>query len=56
MDSSIHAHLVSQYVKDRIEQAEIARAVAPRGVRLPRIAWRHSPSRRRPRAAALGPK
>jgi hypothetical protein len=55
MDSSIHAHLMSQYVKDRIDQAETARtarAVAPRGVRLPRIAWRHGP-RRRLRAAAL---
>jgi hypothetical protein len=56
MDSSIHAHLMSQCVKDRIEQAEAARAVAPRGVRLPRIAWRHSPPRRRPRAATLGSK
>ena len=44
MDSSIHAHLISQHVKDRIERAEsanAARTVERRGVRLPRIAWRH---------------
>jgi hypothetical protein len=49
MDSSIHAHLISQYVQDRIAQADAARAAraaAPRGVRLPRIAWRHTPRRR----------
>jgi hypothetical protein len=46
MDSSIHAHLMSQYVQDRIAQAQAARAAGPRGVRLPRIAWRHTPRRR----------
>ena len=49
MDSSIHAHLISQHVKDRIARAEAAnaaRTVERRGVRLPRIAWRHSPSGR----------
>jgi hypothetical protein len=40
MVSSIHAHLMSQYVQDRIEQAAVARAVERRAVRLPRIAWR----------------
>jgi len=46
MDSSIHAHLISQHVKDRIERAEAshaARTVERRGLRVPRIAWRHSP-------------
>jgi hypothetical protein len=51
MDASIHAHLISQYVQDRIERAEAVRPPRP-GVRLPRIAWRHAP-RRRLRAAAL---
>jgi hypothetical protein len=57
MDSSIHAHLMSQYVKDRIELADaarLARAVEPGGVRLPRLPWRHSARgwlRRRPRPA-----
>ena len=46
MDSSIHAHLISQYVQGRIDEAERMRAAAPRGVRLPRIAWRHTPRRR----------
>ena len=54
MDSSIHAHLISQYVKDRVEEAERMRFVERRGVRLPRLAWRHSPRgglRRRARTA-----
>jgi hypothetical protein len=46
MDSSIHSHLISRYVQDRIEDAERTRAVERRGVRLPRIAWRHTPLRR----------
>ena len=48
MDSSIHAHLISQHVKDRIERAEAAqtaRTVERRGLIMPRIAWRHSPRR-----------
>jgi hypothetical protein len=52
MDSSIHAHLMSQYLQDRIERADAARAARAGGVRQPRIAWRHAP-RRRVRAAAL---
>ena len=58
MDSSTHAHLMSQYVKDRIEQADASRAAGPverRGVRLPRIALQHFP-RRRLRATAVGQK
>jgi hypothetical protein len=57
MDSSIHAHLMSQYVQDRVAEADGARtsrAVESRGVRLPRLAWRHSPRgglRRRARPA-----
>jgi hypothetical protein len=31
MDSSIHAHLISQYVQGRIDEAERMRAAAPRG-------------------------
>ena len=54
MDSSIHAHLISQHVKDRIAQAEAAHVAGTlerrRGVRMPRIAWRHS-QRRLGRAA-----
>jgi hypothetical protein len=46
MDSSIHAHLMCRYVQDRIAEAERMRAVERRGVRLPRIAWRHTPRRR----------
>jgi hypothetical protein len=46
MDSSIHAHLISQYVQDRVERAERMRVVERRGVRLPRIAWLHTPRRR----------
>jgi hypothetical protein len=55
MDSSIHAHLMSQYVQDRIAQADagrMARAARPSGVRAPRIAWRRTP--RRPTAARYG--
>jgi hypothetical protein len=55
MHSSIHAHLMSTYYKDRIELANTAGPVERRGVRLPRIAWRHTP-RRRLRAAAAGQK
>jgi hypothetical protein len=48
MDSSIHAHLISQYVQTRLDEAHAGRAARadraarPRAVRLPRIAWRHS--------------
>jgi hypothetical protein len=55
MDPSIHALLISQYVKDRIEPSRLAGPVERRGVRLPRIAWQHSP-RRRLRATAVGQK
>jgi hypothetical protein len=54
MDSSVHAHLMSQYVKDRIEQADAARAVRTakrNGVRAPRL-HRLSLPRRRPATAA----
>jgi hypothetical protein len=55
MHSSIHAHLISTYLKDRIERADTAGPVERRGLRLPRIAWQHTP-RRRVRAAAVGQK
>ena len=50
MDSRIYvAHLMSQYVQDRIEQTDagrMGRAARPSGARLPRLAWRHTPRRR----------
>lgn len=52
MDSSIHSHLISQYVQERIDRASEERLARQPGVRLPRIPY---PGRRgRPlRAAAL---
>ena len=52
MDSSIHSHLISQYVQERIDRASEERLARQADVRLPRI--RYPGHRRWPlRAAAL---